>query len=274
LGAPADKFGVLVSEFDGGRGSSATEGTEARIVVEQAGKYAFRLMWYEGQGGSNVEWYGKKADGTPVLINDPEDPAAIKAYTSRTGTPPAHVSVLDPFPFGSTLDFAFPNDSIYLEVTHGATPVDLNSIVLKVNGATTTPNKTQSNFKTVVELAPPGGVWPLGDLAVEFTYSAGTPVTHTWIVPMIPYVQLEDCLRTAVGTGTDPGMRWFTHWISTGTRANSVAAAENQLTNSPNAADLSGAVNGYFEIANVNFRDASGRCGRRPLWRFAPRAAK
>ena len=72
---------------------------------------------------------------------------------------------------------------------------------------------------------------------------------------MIPYVTLENCLRTAVGTGANPGMRWLTHWISTGTRANTVAAAENQLATSPNAADLSTAVNGYFEIPNVNFRD-------------------
>jgi hypothetical protein len=72
---------------------------------------------------------------------------------------------------------------------------------------------------------------------------------------MIPYVTLEDCLRTAVGTGSNPGMRWLTHWIDTGTRANTVDAAENQLANSPNAADLTLAVNGYFEIPNVNFRD-------------------
>lgn len=255
IGAPADKFGVLVSEFDGGRGSSATQGTEMRIVVEQAGKYAFRLLWYEGQGGSNAEWYSVGSDGSRVLINDPAEPAAIKAYTSRTGPQPAHVNVVDPFPFGSNLDFAFPDDPIYVEITHGATAIALDSVSLKLNGVVRTPSKTQSGNKTVVELAPPGGVWPPGDLAVELTYSDGTPKTHSWTVPMIGYVSLEDCLRTEVGTGSNPGMRWLTHWISTGTRANSVEAAENQLANSPNAADLTGAVNGYFEIDNVNFQD-------------------
>lgn len=253
LGAPADKFGVLVAEFDGGRGSSAAQGTEARLVVEQAGRYAFRLMWYEGQGGSNLEWYSVQADGSQFLINDPAEAAAIKAYTSRTSPAPAHVSVLDPFPFGSTLDFAFPDDPIFVEITHGPTPVAANSIVVKVNGQTMNATKNTSGNKTTVEAAPPGGVWPPGDLAVELTYSAGTPVTHTWTVPMIGYVTLEECLRTAVGTGQNPGMRWTTHWIRTGTRANNVAAAEDQLANRPNDADLSAATGGYFDIMNVNF---------------------
>ena len=252
LGAPADKFGVLVSEFDGGRGSSATQGTEARLVVQQAGMYAFRLMWYEGQGGNNAEWYGVAEDGTPILINDPDEPSAIKAYTSRTGTAPAHVSILTPFPFGSTLDFAYPDDSIYLEITHGTTPVDLESIELQVNGQTMAPATSQSGNKTTVELAPPGGVWPPGDLAVELTFNADAAVSHNWTVPMISYVTLEECLRTDVGTGTDPGMLWRTHWIRTGDRANTVPDAEDQLANRPNDA-LPGSVNGYYEIPNVNF---------------------
>ena len=175
LGAPADKFGVLISEFDGGRGSSPTVGTEARVVVQQAGKYAIRLMWYEGQGGSNVEFYSVNATGTPILINDPDEPTAIKAYTSRTGTPPLHVSVLDPFPFGSTLDFAYPDDPIYVELTDGPTPLDPNVITLRVNGQTMNPTKTKVGNKTIVELAPPGGIWPPGDLNVELALGRMEP---------------------------------------------------------------------------------------------------
>jgi hypothetical protein len=274
LGAPADKFGAVVAEFDGGRGSSPTEGTVGRMVIEQAGIYAMRLMWYEGQGGFNGEWYSVQADGTPVLINDPDEAAAIKAYTSRTGAGATHVSVLTPFPFGSTLDFAYPDDPIHIEITDGTTPVNQESIVLTINGQPrNAPElvKTQSGTKTTLQVNPPAGIWPPGDLTVKLAYTAGADASYEWTVPMISYVTLEECLRTAVGTGREPGMKWQTHWIRTGTRANNVAAAEDQLANLPNDADLSGATDGFFDIANVNFDQIGAVQGLFGDSRFPPR---
>lgn len=254
VGALADKFGLMIAEFDGGRGAA---NTQTRFVVQQAGRYAMRLMWYEGTGGFNCEWFTVQPDGTRVLINDPNEPAAIKAYYARTGPEPTHVSVLDPFPFGSTLALTFPDDPIHIEIIDGATAVQRDSVQLKVNGQSTSPTITQAGGKTTIELAPPGGLWAPGAVNVELTYTHNPTVTQAWSFSVMNYVTLEECLRTAVGTGQQPGMLWRTHqWDRTGTRANTVAAAEAQLANEVNSADLSFAVNGVFEIDYVNFEQS------------------
>ncbi len=250
VGALRDKMAPAIAEFDGARGAANTEG---RFLVQQAGVYAMRLMWFEGVGGFNVEWYIVQPGGARVLINDPAEATAPKAYYGRTGAnlDPTHVSVLDPFPFGSTLALAFPDDPIYIEITDGAVPVDTGSVQLRVNGQATTPVVNKTGGQTTVTLAPPTGVWPAGNLAVELRY--GTE-THTYTIPVMNYVTLEECLRTATGTGSTPGMNWRTHQLDqTATRANSVAAAEAQLHDPNNAADLSLATAGVFAIDYINF---------------------
>jgi hypothetical protein len=208
-----------------------------------------------------------------VLINDPAEATAPKAYYARTGaaTDPTHVSVLDPFPFGSTLG-AFPDDPIYIEITDGAAPVDTTTVQLRVNGQLTTPAVNKTSGRTTINLPPTNGIWPAGNLPVELRY--GT-TTHSWSVPIMNYVTLQECLRTATGTGTSPGMNWRTHQLDqTATRANSVAAAEAQLLNPNNAADLSLATAGVFQIDYVNFEQSGTADGliheNQPAPRNAP----
>lgn len=258
IGALRDKMAPAVIEFDGGRGAANTEG---RFLVQQAGIYAMRLMWYEGGGGFNAEWYIVQPSGARVLINDPAEATAPKAYYARTGTAtdPTHVSVLDPFPFGSTLG-AFPDDPIYIEITDGSVPVDTATVQLRVNGQLTTPTVNKTGGRTTINLPPPGGTWAAGNLPVELRYGANS---HSYSIPIMNYVTLQECLRTALGTGTTPGMNWRTHQLDSATiRANSVAAAEAQLTNSAaNTADLSLAVNGVFPIDYINFEQGGIAAG-------------
>ena len=39
-----------------------------------------RLVWDNGNGGANIEWFSVLADGTKVLINDTNKATAFKAY--------------------------------------------------------------------------------------------------------------------------------------------------------------------------------------------------
>ncbi|MBI4657851.1 MAG: hypothetical protein HY735_03195 [Verrucomicrobia bacterium] len=56
------------------------------FVVPQAGLYPFRMVWYERGGAGYAEWFTVDvATGERILINDPAQPKAIKAY--RTVTP-------------------------------------------------------------------------------------------------------------------------------------------------------------------------------------------
>ena len=76
--------------FDGGRGSSDTL---FDILVPQAGVYPLRLMYFEGGGGDNCEWFSVLPDGTRVLINDPNNPNSLKAYRAVTVQPPPTLSI-------------------------------------------------------------------------------------------------------------------------------------------------------------------------------------
>ena len=70
---------IVLGVFSGGRGASDTI---FRFIVPEPGIYPMRLLWYEGGGGANVEWWTMDADGTRHLINGPDDSAAHKAYVS------------------------------------------------------------------------------------------------------------------------------------------------------------------------------------------------
>src|SRR5262245_44320194 len=76
---PADKFGVNVGQFDGGRGAGNTPFT---INVSQAGLYAARVLWENGGGDANIELFTVN-NGTPVLVNDIAN-GGIKAYRAVT----------------------------------------------------------------------------------------------------------------------------------------------------------------------------------------------
>lgn len=77
--------------FDAGRGASDTL---FRFIVPQPGIYPFRLLWFEGGGGANVEWWTMDRSGVRHLINDPNDDAAFNAYT--TASPISLIEVVNP----------------------------------------------------------------------------------------------------------------------------------------------------------------------------------
>lgn len=72
--------------FEGGRGNGLPGGTtEFDFVVETAGVYPLRLVWYEGNGGANVEFYSVDRNAAAkILVNDPANPKALKAFRSRS----------------------------------------------------------------------------------------------------------------------------------------------------------------------------------------------
>ncbi|MCX8107212.1 MAG: PA14 domain-containing protein, partial [Verrucomicrobiae bacterium] len=74
-----------LGEFDGGRGIADTF---FPVYVLQPGVYPLRLVWYEGEGGANVEWFMYDGAGNRVALNDRTNPTAIKTYRARTFVPP------------------------------------------------------------------------------------------------------------------------------------------------------------------------------------------
>ncbi len=64
--------------FNGGRGAADTL---FGFAVPVAGVYPMRLLWYEGGGGANVEWFTIAPDGTRRLVNSE---GGIKAFRTRS----------------------------------------------------------------------------------------------------------------------------------------------------------------------------------------------
>ena len=84
-----------LGNFNGGRGSADTV---FAFNIAQAGLYPLRLVWFEGGGGANCEWFSVKADGTKVLLNDTAN-GGLAAYRTRTVmavTPEIAVTVQGP----------------------------------------------------------------------------------------------------------------------------------------------------------------------------------
>jgi hypothetical protein len=76
--------------FDAGR---AAADSIFDFFVSQAGTYPMRLVWDNGNGDANVEWFSVLADGTKVLINDTTNSSAIKAYRASTvAQPPPRIT--------------------------------------------------------------------------------------------------------------------------------------------------------------------------------------
>ncbi len=74
--------GVIMGQFDGGRGASDTI---FEVLVQEAGIYPIRIIYQDGGGDGNIEFFSVMADGTKVLINDPDN-GGYRAY--RAGTAP------------------------------------------------------------------------------------------------------------------------------------------------------------------------------------------
>jgi hypothetical protein len=73
---------VTVGAFEGTREPSDTI---FGFVVPQAGIYPFRMVYYQVSGGASLRWSSINSDGSQVLINDPADPKALRAYQSVGG---------------------------------------------------------------------------------------------------------------------------------------------------------------------------------------------
>jgi hypothetical protein len=83
-----DDSSMALGEFNGGRGGGTP--TTFQINVPQAGVYPLRLVYENGGGDANVEWWTSTSTSTN-LINDPS--SAVKAYRTRVvSTGSAHLN--------------------------------------------------------------------------------------------------------------------------------------------------------------------------------------
>ena len=142
---PADVTGQLLGEYEGGRGAANTLFT---VVAPTTGFYPFRLLYEEGGGGADCEWF-TVSNGVYQLINDYTN--VVLAYQVASGYPPVVSGVLPTIGSGTlagttAADGAGP---LVVNIADG-NPNTVASVKLSLNGKPVTPTVTKTNGLTTL----------------------------------------------------------------------------------------------------------------------------
>ena len=166
-----DQLAVTLGFFDGGRGSADTL---FNIVVQKDGIYPFRLLWYEGGGGANVEFFSVH-EGENILINDTSNPNAIKAYREAQARP--YISSFGPESgkLSQTVDF---------EIVDADLDVVSGSVTLSVDGVDQTANAQISKSGGVTTVTfDNGDFFSGGEHTATMTYDESSTPVVTRVLP-------------------------------------------------------------------------------------------
>jgi hypothetical protein len=189
IGHPAEVWTtpIVLSEFSGGRGAGGGIGdgtTGPAFYIQQAGLYPVRLMWYEGGGGASCEWSFRKVDANtgalalgPILMNDPNNNAALKCYqwTLPLTTVPAYVKSVLPAREGRG-NYGGVDSAVHAVISDGWASIPASSVKLSVNGTDVTASTqvTKAGGETVVHYKP-ATPWVLDSVnAVALTFGDRT----------------------------------------------------------------------------------------------------
>jgi len=164
---PHDQAGLVLGEFDdpGGRGAADSLFI---FVVQTAGFYPFRLVWENGGGDSNLEWFTQNVFGRRALINDVTNSLAVKAYRSGPGFP--YVSRFAPSPFGFSLDYK----------DNGGIVVNKDTMQVKLDGSPVTASVGKTNAVTTIAYTAPSILAPGSTHTIGLTYNDTAVQTKTY----------------------------------------------------------------------------------------------
>jgi hypothetical protein len=263
---PRDQFSYRLGQL------VAVTTTLFQFYIPQAGYYPMRLIWENGTGGCHLEWFSVQADGSYVLINDPNTPGSLKAYASGPLATPAYVSLLNPAVGQMDVD---PTTLFYVQFTDGSTQVDPTSVTASVNGTAVAGLTVNKVGGITTAQAPMPFVFSGAINTATLTYKevgSSTPITHTWQY-MTTFTEIPASLATPLGSGiaSKPGFRVRVDQLPIGfntTELNPSAEAIEQVLAglwgpgqgmaSSNVVDMTPFTdNGYYDLAGVvNFASA------------------
>jgi hypothetical protein len=169
-----DQFHALeVGVYDGDRGAADSIFT---FTISQAGLYSFRLIWMEGNGGANVQWFTGTTDNK-ILINDVNAPTAVKAYRELNTASGPYIQLLNP---AVDAPAALPNTTVNGIIVDGSSAqVVANSVQLFFDGAKVEANSQKIGSKTTYSYDPNGLLRPLSKHQVKLVFSDTASNTRT-----------------------------------------------------------------------------------------------
>jgi hypothetical protein len=228
---PRDASGLLLGQFDGGRGVADSL---FYVDVLADGYYPVRLLWYEGGGGAALEFFTVDlATGQKSLINNSADPKALKAY----GTPKVKRPGASIYPTAGAQNVPA-SATVQLQVVDDGASVNQGTVAMTFNGTAVTPSITKAGAITTIAYKPTDSYLPPGTNAATVIYSdTATPsasVTNTWqfvvhnwtTFPMIP---ASFAVPASAIDMNSSGFSVDCYSMTNITRGNNVAETERQL---------------------------------------------
>lgn len=143
---PRDAFSLAVGQHDGVRQSSDTLFS---VLAEASGFYSIRIVWFEGLGPSNLEFFSVRPDGKRILINDRANAQAVRAYRSKASgaaSPPYILSVV-PAPGATGVSLA---PEIAIVLADSKSSVATGTVQLRLNGENLAPTIVKNGSLTEI----------------------------------------------------------------------------------------------------------------------------
>ncbi|MBU6401652.1 MAG: hypothetical protein KGS61_15150, partial [Verrucomicrobia bacterium] len=169
----ADVAGLRLGDFATGRGSSDTT---FDFVVTQDGIYPFRLSYWQGTGGGNLEWWTKDLQtGAYHLVNDRTDSSALIAYSS--GHARGHFESISP---ANGFAGCEPTNHVVAMLQDDLTSIQQNSIAMTIDGNAVTPTISKNAGLTTVTYIPAQPFAFNSSHAGTLVYQESTTPPTTW----------------------------------------------------------------------------------------------
>ena len=183
---PHDFFGLKVGEYDRGpmqpfAGGQHSESTWS-VDAPSAGLYPFRIVQWQTGHKSNLQLCSvDPVNGWRVLVNDPADASALKAYTgsSVAAANAPFVAHASPSAGSDGNDSAAPVTALIVD---GATTVSISSVKMTLNGTAVVPQSITKSGGQISVLYNPNASRTSKDnlVGLEFKDSAGVVQTRSW----------------------------------------------------------------------------------------------
>lgn len=250
--------------FGSSRGAADTE-WEMEVATD--GLYPVRLITWDGGGGASAEFYTvnpPEAVGQKILVNDPSNPDAAKAFRLPT-VQLAFAESVTPLPEVSDV-FLQPTVTVILK--DAGTQIDRATVKLSFDGqeVTQASSVNKSGGTTTASYSTPDFLEANSDhtATVEFSDTSGNTRAHTWSFTIGTFVVLspEIAFPADAKDTTAPGFNCVVHQARFDAGLNpSVSRADTQLrgtlldpfTSEPFANEA--APNTFVESGVVNYEE-------------------
>ncbi len=184
---PRDFFATKLGEFERNAATKPFVGNQRNestftLVVSQAGLYPVRLVYWQTGLGANLQLYTIVADtGERILVNDPNDARAVKAYRNNAtaGTDGPYVGEVSPAGGSDGNSAAAPIEAVIVD---GAATVATSAVKLYLNGTAVVPQKLAKNGGVLSLAYSPNASRTTKDnlVRLEYTDSTGVSRTNSW----------------------------------------------------------------------------------------------